>query len=190
MKTIWRILFGALMLAALATGPVRADEPTTGGRFMLKNHLGQIVTDSNFANGYMLILFGYTFCPDICPTGLQVMAEVMDKLGKDGERIQPLFITVDPERDTEKVLAAYVKAFHPRIMGLTGPKIMIESVTKKYRVKYAKVEDKPGDPDYTMDHTAAMFFMGPKSKYLARFPYGTEADVIVRKIREIIGAKK
>ncbi len=162
---------------------------TTGGRFILRNHEGKIVTDQDFRGKFLLIYFGYTFCPDICPTSLLVITEALEALDKtQQEKVQPLFITVDPERDTAEVLANYVKLFHPRLIGLTGSKATIASVTRKYRVKFAKVEEgTPSRDSYLMDHTAAIFLMGPDGSYLTRFGHGTKPDAIASKLRQIIG---
>ncbi len=189
MKPVLSALFSLALILAVNTAPGAASAET-GGRFILMDHNQRIVTDFDYQGKYLLMLFGYTFCPDICPTGLQEMADVLEQLGKDATEVTALFITVDPERDTPKVMREYVKAFDERIIGLTGSKVAIESITRKYRVKYAKVEEKPGDPDYTMDHSASMILMDRKGKYIRRFGYGTPAAQIVKAIREQLAAEK
>ncbi len=179
----WLSLLVVALLAWAGALPVaKAEEVKTGGRFILWDYYRNVVTDQDFRGKFLLIFFGYTYCPDVCPTTLQEISEVMDILGDKGKDVQPLFISVDPERDTPKVLREYLSNFHKKILGLTGTKVAIESVTKKFRVRYEKVESKPGDPDYTVDHTAAVFFMGPQGEYLGRFGYGTPA----KKIAEIV----
>lgn len=186
----------AAVLAALAGTPAVAQtqgeteevQGEVGGTFMLEDHRGRIVRDEMFAGKYMLIYFGYTFCPDVCPTGLQSLGEALDLLGEDAKEVQPLFITVDPERDTRKVMADYVQAFHPDILGLTGPRPFIDSVIAKYKVKVARVET-PGMPGgYSVDHTASLFLMDRRGNYVRRFPHGTPPADIVGALRERIKA--
>ncbi len=154
-----------------------------GGRFILKSHTGKITTDQDFRGKFMLVFFGYTFCPDICPTSMLEVAETMKLLGDDAKDVQPLFITIDPERDTVPVLRDFVANFDDRIIGLTGSKVAIESIAGKYRVKYARVAENKDTPDYTMDHTAAIMLMGPQGEYITRFGYGTPADKIAKTIK-------
>ncbi len=190
--------FLALMVVATISAlSIPADtyastqEVKTGGRFMLKNHLGQIVTDQDFQGKFMLVYFGYTYCPDVCPTSLQVMSRALDLIKKDAEHIQPLFITVDPKRDTASVMREYVSAFHPSIIGLTGSLAMTESVTKKYRVVYSRSSEKGADSDdYFMDHTASVFFMGPNGEYLERFPYAMTSEQMADKMRGFVAQMK
>ena len=163
------------------------DRVTTGGRFILKSHTGKIVTDQDFGGKFMLVYFGYTYCPDICPTSLQTVTLALEKIADQAKYFQPLFITVDPERDTPRVMAEYVSSFYPGMIGLTGTKAVIDSVTKKYRVKFAKVVEKNAkdkDNDYMVDHTASVFLMGFDGRYLARFPYNTTADQMAAKLKQ------
>lgn len=160
---------------------VAAQQP--GSRFILTAHDGRTVTDEDFRGRHLLVFFGYTHCPDVCPTSLLTVARVLELLGPDADKVQPVFITVDPARDTRAVLASFVAHFDKRIVGLTGPEAMIERVAKGYRVKYAKV---PGSGDgsfYTVDHTSTTFHMGPKGEFIARIPYETKAEDIVAALR-------
>ncbi len=158
---------------------------TTGGRFMLKDHTGRVRTDQDFQGKFMLLYFGYTYCPDICPTSLQTITHALDLLGKDADIIQPVFISVDPERDTVAVLRDYVGAFHPRLIGLTGSQVAINSVAKKFRVKFAKVADAGGiNDDYVVDHTSSVFLMGIDGKFVTRFSHATTAKQMAAKLRE------
>jgi protein SCO1/2 len=181
-------LLGSLVMALMLGSTLFhinsvSAETRTGGRFMLMSHEGKVITDQEFRGKFMLVFFGYTFCPDICPTSMMEVGETMKLLGKDGADLQPLFITVDPERDTVSVLREYVGNFHDKIIGLTGSKAAISSVTGKYRVKYARVAASKDTPEYTMDHTAALFLMGPQGEYLTRFGYGTPAKKIAETIK-------
>lgn len=133
-----------------------------GGPYALTSHTGERVTEASFQGTYPLIYFGYTFCPDVCPTELQDMAAVMDELGDAASQVTPIFITVDPDRDDQEQMAAYVEAFHPRMIGLTGTEQEIATAAKAYRVYYARAPtDKDDDPYYLMDHSNFIYFMGP-----------------------------
>jgi len=153
-----------------------------GGPFALTDQTGQIRTDSDFRGRLMLVYFGFTYCPDVCPTDLQAIALTLDKLGRDADRVQPLFITIDPERDTSAHLAEYVPLFHPRLVGLTGSAEAIRKVADAYKVYYAKVPFKDAG-DYTVDHTAYIYLMDRDGNYLGFFPPGTSADRMVEIIK-------
>lgn len=140
--------------------------PAVGGPFRLTDQDGHPRASSDFRGKYMLIYFGYTFCPDVCPTTLGVMSDALGKMGADADRIVPIFITVDPERDTPKILKQYVAAFGPRFIGLTGTPAEIAAVEKEFRV-YAKKQPLPGGK-YGMNHSSVIYLMGPDGK-LARF---------------------
>ena len=158
--------------------------PTLGSRFVLNTHDGRIVTDEDFRGRQMLVFFGYTHCPDVCPTSLLTVARVLELLGPDADKMQSVFITVDPERDTTGVLAQFVPHFDKRILGLTGSSAMIARVAQGYRVKYAKVPtEKSNDDFYTVDHTASLFHMGPDGRYIGRFPYETTPEDIAARLK-------
>lgn len=152
-----------------------------GGPFALTDQAGHARTDGDFRGRLMLVYFGFTYCPDVCPTDLQAIALALDKLGPDGDQVQPIFITVDPERDTAAHLAEYVPLFHPRLIGLTGSFDAIRKVADAYKVYYARVPLKDGD--YTVDHTAYIYLMDRDGNYLGFFPPGTSADRMVEIIR-------
>ncbi len=187
----------AAVALSLCFGPpaVHATEPQSaeadvaapiGSRFILDTHDGRTVTDEEFRGRHLLVFFGYTHCPDICPGSLLTVARVLELLGDYARHVQPLFITVDPARDTRKVLAEFVTHFDTRIVGLTGSEPMIERVAKGYRVKYARVDGRDGS--YSVDHTAAMFHMGPAGDYIGRFPYETTPEKIAEDLRASIEA--
>jgi len=152
-----------------------------GGPFAVTDQAGHARTDKEFRGKLMLIYFGFTYCPDVCPTDLQAIALALDKLGPDGDQVQPIFITVDPERDTAAHLAEYVPLFHPRLIGLTGSDDAIRKVADAYKVYYTRVPLKDGD--YTVDHTAYIYLMDRDGNYLGFFPPGTSADRMVEIIR-------
>jgi|SRR5262245_7508778 len=153
-----------------------------GGPFALIDQYGTRRTDADFRGKLMLVYFGFTFCPDICPTDLLQMALAVDQLGKSGDGVQPVFITVDPERDTAEHLKDYMALFHPRFVGLTGDAVAIRAAARAYRAYYKKVEwdDRPG---YTVDHSAFIYLMGRDGEYLGFFPPGTSAQQFVDNIR-------
>jgi protein SCO1 len=157
-----------------------------GGAFTLTDNTGKRVTDQDFHGKYTLVFFGFTSCPDICPAGLQLMAGALEKLGTKAQRITPIFISVDPQRDTPEKLAAYVKNFDPRLVGLTGTPEEIAAVAKAYKVYYAKVPSKERPDDYTMDHTSIMYVMDPKGEFVTHFTPSTSADDMAAKLDKIV----
>lgn len=158
-----------------------------GGRFALTGQNGTRHTEADFRGKLMLVYFGFTFCPDICPTDLLQMALAVDLLGEAGNMVQPVFITVDPERDTAEHLKQYMALFHPRFVGLTGDASAIGAAARAYRVYYKKVEwdDRSG---YTVDHSAFIYLMGRDGEYLGFFPPGTSAQRLAEAIRPRLAA--
>jgi protein SCO1 len=152
-----------------------------GGPFHLTDQNGKPRSDSDFRGQYLLVFFGYTNCPDVCPTTLQTITNAMDGLGSDAAKVTPIFITVDPERDTPSVLKAYAANFTPRLVALSGSPDDIASVAKLYRIYYKKVGE---GTDYSMDHTALIYLMGPDGNYLAHFSPEATADDIVKDLRQ------
>lgn len=161
-------------------------EALVGGPFELVDHTGKTVTDKDFRGRFMLVYFGFTFCPDVCPSGLQVISEALDRVGPKAERIVPLFISVDPERDTPAQLAQYVQSFHPRLVGLTGTPEQIEVALKAYRSTAKRVNDDKSTAGYTFDHTALMFLMDPKGKYVAHFTHATPVERMVERLQKAL----
>lgn len=194
-----KFLFCALLAAGFAplTGGAAEDneEPTASvetpspshGRYLLMDGNGRAVSNGDFPGRFQLISFGYTSCPDVCPTTLAEMAAVLTRLGKDAERLQALFITLDPERDTASVLHHYVGFFDPRIMALSGPPALIRRAADNFLVRYEIVRE-PGAPaeQYAVDHSAGMFLLGPDGRYVRKFAYALPAAEISERIREIM----
>ena len=145
-------------------GTVVAGTADVGGPFRLIDQNGKVRGASDFRGRFLLIYFGYSYCPDVCPTTLGVMADAMDKLGVLKDRVVPVFITTDPERDTPAVLKAYLKAFGPEFVGLTGSDKAIAEAAHEYRVYYAK-HPLPGG-GYSVDHSSALYLMGPDGKFV------------------------
>jgi len=159
------LLIGAGSYFWLSGGsPVRS---MIGGPFTLQDGNGKTVTDRDFRGKYMLVYFGYTFCPDVCPTTLNAVADAVEKLGPKGERVQPLFITVDPKRDTPDAVRQYAAAFGPRVIGLTGTPEQVAAAARTYRVYYKEHRPAAGSSDYTVDHSSILYLMGPDGTFLA-----------------------
>jgi protein SCO1/2 len=156
-----------------------SGRPSVGGPFSLVDNTGKRVTDKDYLGRYMLVFFGYTNCPDICPAGLQVMSAALDKLGKRADDIAPVFITLDPEHDTPERMATYVKAFSPRLIGLTGSASEIAATAKAYRVYYQKVVDDKDPKSYSIDHSAIFYLMGKDGKLLTPIPHTNDVDQLV-----------
>jgi len=167
----------ALLFRPGGSGPISMGQALIGGPFSLTDHNGRRVTEKDFLGKYMLVFFGYTYCPDLCPTELQVMSEAVESLGAKGEAIQPVFISFDPKRDTPESLKAYVENFSPRLVGLTGTEQEIAQAARAYRVYYKKI-DNGGASDYLMDHSTIVYLMGPDGKFIKHFTYSTDAKVL------------
>ncbi len=160
--------------------------PTVGGPFTLVNDNGKTVTNQEFRGKYMLVYFGYTYCPDVCPTTLNSIAQAMDRLGAKADHVQPIFITVDPQRDTPPVMKQYVSAFSPSLIGLTGTPGQIAAVAKEYRVYYAKHITGPGPNDYSMDHSSIIYLMGPDGKFIAPIAAGESGAEMATDIAKLV----
>jgi len=160
------------------------NRETVGGPFALMDHTGAVRTDVDFRGKLLLLYFGFTYCPDLCPTDLQSIGLAIDHLGKAGEAVQPVFITLDPERDTPRHLADYVALFHPRLIGLTGEAKSIRQAARAYKVYYAKVP--MAGIDYTVDHSGYIYLMDRAGQYLGFFPPGTPPDRMVDVIRPLV----
>lgn len=169
-------------------GPAaRATPPPVGGPFTLINQHGETVTEADFKGRHMLIFFGYTFCPDICPTVLSAVSQAMLLLGPEAEKVQPLFFTVDPLRDTPAQLKMYLDHFDKSIMGLTGSPEQVEKAKSAYKVYAAKVDQSAEDPeDYLMNHASTLYLMGPAGKFEAFFGHNTEPQEMARRIKEFL----
>jgi len=167
---------------------LRGDEGAVGigGPFRLRGADGREVTDADFRGRWMLVYFGYTRCPDACPTALQDMANAVDSLDADTRaKVAMLFITVDPERDTPTVVQDYVGAFNAPIVGLSGTPDQVAAAAKAYRVYYAK-HPKAGE-EYDMDHSSIIYVMDPRGRFVANFTHETAPEAIAAKLRTLAG---
>ena len=161
---------------------------TIGGPFTLVATNGQSVSDQTYRGKWTLIYFGYTYCPDACPTALNSISVALEKLGSDAGNVQPLFVTVDPQRDTRDVMIEYLKPFDQRILGLTGTKDQIAGVVKEYHLYVSKDKSESGGDDYFVSHSSYIYLMNPQGKFVDVIPSGTAGDEIAVWLRkEMIG---
>lgn len=205
-------------IRALAPPPaaVQSGEALIGGPFALIDQYGNRRTDADFRGQYMLIFFGYTNCPDVCPVALQNMTLALDELGADGEAITPIFITVDPHRDTVALLRDYTANFHPRLIALTGASDRVADALRAYRVYRADAHpgaaepphadahpgaaepphadagaaDPSDDEDYLVDHTSILYLMGPDGAYVTHFSHVTPPADMAAILRAELAARR
>jgi protein SCO1/2 len=175
-------MFGHDVPAPSAGGVQMPQGLSLGGPFALTDQSGRAVTEADFAGRFLLVYFGFTYCPDVCPTELGTIAASMDALGDQAERVTPVFVTVDPERDTPEVMADYVSRFHPRMMGLTGTPEQVAAAARAYRVFYAKV-DRPEMTQYLMDHSSFIYLVGPDGRVRSLFRPNTDPEAIAQAVR-------
>ena len=171
---------GASAAHDLSLGEARDIVP----RYLLQDVNGRATTPEDFEGYFQLIAFGYTFCPDICPTTLTEMAAVLKDLGPLTRRLRPIFISLDPERDTFEVLRNYTAFFDPRIIGMTGSPALVSHAASNFKVRYQKVPK--GDGNYAVDHSAGMYLLGPDASFAKKFAYGTPVAEIAAEIRRLM----
>ena len=183
------ILGASLLLMRLSPSDnaSRAEAIQIGGPFALTNHRGEPVTEATFAGRHMLIYFGYSFCPDICPTSLQTMAAAYDLLSTEEQaEVLPIYITIDPERDTVEAIADYVSLFHEDMIGLTGSVEQIDAAAGAYRVYHRKNVVEEGSDEYFVDHSSYYYLMGPDGRYVTHFGHEETEEEMAAGIREAI----
>jgi len=168
----------AVALLAFVGQPAQRQAASVGGPFSLTAQDGRTVTDADFRGAPYLVFFGFTHCPDVCPTTLFEISEVLRAAGTEGQRLKALFITVDPERDTPEVMKSYLASFDPRIVGLTGSPEAVARVLKAYKVYARKVPTSDGD--YTMDHTAMVYLMDAEGRFVNGFDLKRPPDAAAR----------
>lgn len=179
------VVFSAAIFFVAGKGPSQAPAPSAiGGAFRLTDHNGQTVTDADLKGKPFLVFFGFTHCPDICPTTLFEVSEILGKLGSDADRVNALFVTVDPERDTKDKLKDYLSSFHPRLRGLTGDTAAVAAMEKTYRVYSKKVPLEGGD--YTMDHTALVYLMDKDGRFVAPFNMKRKPEDAAAELRKYL----
>lgn len=166
--------------------PVTVGEAAIRSEFSLTDHNGNRVTEADFLRRWQLVFFGFTHCPDVCPTTLAYMANVLDRFGGAVERVAPIFITVDPTRDTPEVMAEYVQAFHPKLVGLTGSEAEVAAAAQSFRVYYERMEEETAPDGYLMAHSGHIYLMTPERRFEDVFREGDQsaeemaADVLAR----------
>jgi protein SCO1/2 len=182
------ILFGVTLApgSMLSAEPTHADSSpvTIGGPFTLVAPDGTTVTDQTYRGKWLLVYFGFTYCPSSCPTTLLEVASALEKLGADAAEVQPLFITVDPQRDTREVLEDYTRSFDPRIVGLTGSPGQIAAIAKEYGVYYGTHRTGPGAEDYVLDHSTYLYLMDPRGQFARAFDADESGDRIADAVRK------
>jgi cytochrome oxidase Cu insertion factor (SCO1/SenC/PrrC family) len=198
----WRVI-AALLALGIPTDAVRAaDTPPdqaagaqmmedlmygrgqVGGPFTLTDHQGRTRSDRDFRGKLMVVYFGYTFCPDVCPADLMAITQALDALGPAADGVQPIFITIDPERDG-KALAEYLRAFHTSFVGLTGTPEEIRKVANAYKAFYARLPPAP-DGEYAIDHTGVIYLMGREGEYLGFMPPQTDPQKLTEVLRKYL----
>jgi protein SCO1/2 len=182
------LVFAASVAYVLVVMPESVEAPIFG-RFELVDDQGETVTDATFAGSYLLVYFGYTFCPDICPTELDKMTSALEQFEgahpERGAKVVPIFISVDPERDTQAALKDYTDYFHPRLVALSGTPAQLLEAAKSYKVYFAKVfpDDRSRESsEYLIDHSSQIYLMGPDARYLTHFVAGNSADDIAAEL--------
>ncbi|MFC3632002.1 SCO family protein [Paracoccus angustae] len=190
-RTIRLALWGLVLVAAAAlavqqwAGRGKTAE-TFRPDFALQDGKGQTHTMADFRGKFSLVFFGFTNCPDVCPTTMSEVAQVMDDLGAEADRVQPLFISIDPERDRRQGLTEYLAAFHPAILGLSGDSAATKDAAESFKIHFGREED-PSAPDgYTMSHSSALYLIGPDGEWLRLFDYETPAAEILADIEDRI----
>ncbi|MDW3208176.1 MAG: SCO family protein [Alphaproteobacteria bacterium] len=162
-------------------------EAAIRSEFTLTDHTGDRVTEADFLGRWQLVFFGFTYCPDVCPTTLAYMASVLDTLEATADRIAPLFITVDPARDTPTVMADYVSAFHPKLTGLTGSEEDVAAAAHAFRVYYERLEEGSAQDGYLMAHSGHIYLMTPEGRFETTFLEGDQPpEEVARKIQDVI----
>ncbi len=188
LRIVQILLWAAAVLAMLAYGailitednaPPPAEQAAFRPSFSLPDAEGRLRSEAEFTGKFMLVFFGFTNCPDVCPTTLSEVAQVMDALGAQADQVQPLFISIDPERDRALGLADFTAAFHPSIIGLAGDAVQTRVAAESFHIYYERQDD-PSAPDgYSMSHSPSLYLIGPDGNWLRQFSYGTRADEIV-----------
>ncbi len=184
---LWIAAIAALIIFAATQWVAKSEGQAAESfrpSFALADSAGTTRTNDEFQGKFLLVFFGFTNCPDVCPTTLSEVAQVMDDLGPDAGKVQPVFISVDPDRDRRLGLDAFTQAFHPSILGLAGDEPATRAAAKSFKIFYER-EDDPNAPDgYAMSHSPALYLIGPQGEWLRQFTYGTPAAEILTDLKE------
>jgi protein SCO1/2 len=189
-----RSLCGAVLAAVLIVSQLAAGTTTSsvtiGGPFSLTAPDGTTVTDQTYRGKWLLVYFGYTFCPNTCPTTLMEIASALERLGPDAAKVRPIFITVDPKRDTPDVMAKYTQSFDSRIVGLTGTPAQIAAVAHEYGVYYVAHQSGEAANDYLIDHSTYLYVMDPQGQFVQAFDADTPADRVADDLLHLMKPEK
>ncbi|MBF0355700.1 MAG: SCO family protein [Alphaproteobacteria bacterium] len=187
LKSSLLLIGGAVFLSLLFLHPVNgAEEMPLTGKFILLDGKGRTVSDESFSGRLRVVTFGYTFCPDICPTTLSTMTAAWEKLGKDQSKVVFLFISIDPERDTQAMLNDYISAF-PGLEGLRGTPAMLAAAARNFRVVYERQQAPKEDPQaYAVDHSTGIFIMNEQGRFLAKLPHIATPDDLAARIKSYL----
>jgi protein SCO1 len=178
-------MLGVGLAFAVSRWDVVTSSPSIGGPFTLNTSDGGTVTDKTYRGKWLIVYFGYTFCPDACPTTLTNISGALEQLGPLAARVQPIFISVDPKRDTPRVMAEYMKSFDPRIVGLTGTPEETAAAAAQYHVVYY-ASSNADDDDYVVDHSSLIYVMSPQGKFLGSVVGNTESGRLAEQMRQWI----
>jgi|TARA_R110000803_G_scaffold51105_1_gene105798 protein SCO1/2 len=198
LKTVRLTLWGAVVVASAAflwlytsqgsnqrfVSELSQNTDTLRPEFSLTDHQGNAVTEQTYRGKWLLVFFGFTNCPDICPTTLGELAQLMDLLGPDAQKTQPLFISIDPERDRVETMAEYVSAFHPSIVGLTGTETEVTATAKSFKAFFEKLPQETAPDGYTMGHTSAVYLISPEGVFVRTYSYGTSPEKIAADVQQ------
>jgi protein SCO1/2 len=179
------VIVGGVVYEQFWLGGAENASPAVGGPFSLTDQNGATRSDGDFRGKVMLIYFGYTYCPDACPTTLQAISQTLDMIGNQASKVQPIFISVDPARDTVEQLKSYAANFHPGILYLTGAPDALKQVESEYRIYVAKVPQS-GSDDYLIDHSSIIYVMGTNGRYLASMPAGLPPKVMAATLQRYL----
>lgn len=186
LRWIIAALLAALALIVFGLKPWVAQDALIGGPFELKDGNGFKVTDADYRGKFMLVYFGYTFCPDVCPTALGELSVALDRLPQSKlNQLEALFVSVDPDRDGGENLTRYAQAFHPKIRGLTGTRDQIDAAAKAYGARYEFAGDRAGG-NYSIDHTSVIYVMGPDGVFRTKFTHNTSPETMFSRLDSII----
>jgi protein SCO1 len=190
LPSLFSVTFAMVLVTTVLPMRATTSPVTIGGPFTLVAPDGTTVTEQTYRGKWLLVYFGFTFCPDTCPTTLLEIATALEKLGPEAARLQPLFITVDPRRDTRDVMAEYTQSFNAMIVGLTGSPEQIAAVAQQYGAYYDRRKTGPGTEDYVMDHSTYIYLMDPEGKFVRGFDTDTPGDRIAEVVRELMAQSR
>lgn len=182
------VFVGLLFWTDYRGDQAQQSQPLFLADFELTDHKGMVRTQEDFTGRWMLVFFGFANCPDVCPTTLSEVAAVMKGLGKDEAKVQPLFISIDAERDTPQVLADFVPRFEAGIVGLTGTPEQIDRTAKNFYIYYKRIEEATAPNGYSMGHSSQLFLFGPDAGFVKSWQYGTPAEEILADLKERISS--